>query len=411
MHENAISKTITYIVFLFSIGIIGLSIISVIFPALIISQTYPFSLDLDPFETSPWLSPILISTILLLSFGFLYQKEKLPSLITNKINFILNFEISKKIAILVGISIISIYIGLSIPELFIDEVKQWPDYLLLESALEIWPSTDHWSIYIKEQNTRYVRMLLLDFSQDLLQNIKILPFVASISVVIFTALITIQISKKRLAGIIAMIILLTSVTFTDFDTIAVYENFWVLFYLLSLYVVQKKWFFSPAFYILSFFTKAFVAPYFMMTLYYTFRSPISSKKKFGILISYLVIVILSISIIFLGDTVYPNVIEIDSSKFFTGIATLGLLLRYDYFLLLIILPVIVGLTILAKNSFKQSDSIIMLILGTMIAGPVLVMFTNFYEILPYRFVPLIVFFAISIGLFFTKMPKNNNLKN
>ena len=78
---------------------------------------------------------------------------------------------------------------------------------------------------------------------------------------------------------------------------------------------------------------------------------------------------------------------------------------------MIILPVIVGLTILAKNSFKQSDSIIMLILGTMIAGPTLVMFTNFYEILPYRFVPLIVFFAISIGLFFTKIPKNNNLKN
>ena len=40
-------------------------------------------------------------------------------------------------------------------------------------------------------------MLLLDFSQEYLQNIKILPFIASILVVVFTALITIQISKKK----------------------------------------------------------------------------------------------------------------------------------------------------------------------------------------------------------------------
>ena len=72
-------------------------------------------------------------------------------------------------------------------------------------------------------------MILLDFSQEFFENIKLLPFVASIFTVIFTALITIQISKKRLAGIIAMLVLLSSTTFTDFDTIAVYENFWVLF--------------------------------------------------------------------------------------------------------------------------------------------------------------------------------------
>ena len=37
-----------------------------------------------------------------------------------------------------------------------------------------------------------------------------------------------------------MIILLQSITFTDFDTVAVYENFWVLFYLISIYSIQKN---------------------------------------------------------------------------------------------------------------------------------------------------------------------------
>ena len=404
MHENAISKTITYIVFLFSIGIIGLSIISVIFPALIISQTYPFSLDLDPFETSPWLSPILISTILLLSFGFLYKKEKLPSLITNKINFILNFEISKKIAILVGISIISIYIGLSIPELFIDEVKQWPDYLLLESALEIWPSTDHWSIYIKEQNTRYVRMLLLDFSQDLLQNIKILPFVASISVVIFTALITIQISKKRLAGIIAMIILLTSVTFTDFDTIAVYENFWVLFYLISLYSINKRWWYaSPATFILSIFTKAFIATYFWMNFFYIYRADIKKKTKLFLFASYGIIIGITYWIFESGRSIiYDDIIRYDFNAFIDGFTGWGNSMQLDPFVLLFIIPLAIALFFKSKNGLKQADSILILLAGSILAGPLISLVTDFYFILPYRFIPFVVFMAIGVSILFSK---------
>ena len=238
------SKLVTYAVFLVTLGIVGISVISVIFPALIISSTYEFPNDLDPFETSPWTLPITISIISFLSMGFLYKNKKLPAIFSSGIKFILNFEISKKVAVIVGIIILGLYIGLSFDELFLNEVEQWPDYLILKEALDIFPSTDHSSIYVNEQNTRYVRMILLDFSQEFIQNIKFLPFVASILVVIFTALITIQISKKRFAGIIAMIILLQSITFTDFDTIAVYENFWVLFFLISLYTIQKKSWYS-----------------------------------------------------------------------------------------------------------------------------------------------------------------------
>ena len=63
---------------------------------------------------------------------------------------------------------------------------------------------------------------------------------------------------------------------------------------------------------------------------------------------------------------------------------------------------VVGLTVLAKNQMKESDSILFLIMGTLLAGPILIVFTNFYEILPYRFVPLIIFFSIGIGMFFSK---------
>ena len=376
--------------------------ISLIFPALFSSAFGKFSNNLLPYEVGILAFPVILSNIALLSFGFLYYRKKLPDSINNSIDRIRTFEISKKTSLVILLIIFSIYIGASTPELFFNESENWPDYVILDSALELWPDGKSDNVYVQEQNDRYVRMFLLDSSVKLFENIKVLPFFASILVILFTYLLTVQITQKRFAGIISILILIQSHTFLRFDTIAVYENFWVLFFLLSIYVVRKKWILSPIFYIIAFFTKAFVAPYFVMTLFFTFRSSISIKKKFAMLLSYLVIVGIAIAVIFAGDTIYPSVIQVDASKFFIGLATFGPLLRYDFLLLLTLPSVIIGLTILTKNNAPDVDSIIFLILGTLISGPILIMFTNFYEILPYRYIPLIVFFAIGIGIFFSK---------
>ena len=404
MNEQIVSKLVTYAVFLFTLGIIGISIISVILPALIISNTYEFPINLEPFETSPWLLPIILSNTFLISFGLLFYKKKLPSSINNAIQFVLNFEISKKIAIISGIIILTIYIGFSIPELSINEIDQWPDFLVLESALNIWPSTDHLSIYVKEQNTRYVRMALLDFSQDFFQNIKFLPFLASISVVILTALITIQIAKKRLAGLIAMLVLLQSKTFTDFDTVAVYENFWVLFHLLSLYSIQKKWWHSsPISFILSIFTKAFVVTYFWMNLFYIYRSEISKKTKFFLFGSYGVILGITYLIFENGRSIiYDDIVRFNFTAFLEGFTGWGNSMQLDPLVILCILPIIIGLFIKSLNGIKQSDSILIMLAGTILAGPLISLVTDFYFILPYRFIPFIVFVAIGIGIILSK---------
>ena len=404
MSETTISKSITYAVFLFSIGIIGISVISVIFPALIISQTYEFPLDLNPFEISPWALPIISTATSLFVFGFLHYKKKLPSSLSNGINFILNFEISRKISIILGLSILVIYIGFSIPELFIDESEQWPDFLVLEEALNIWPSTDHLSVYVKEQNTRYVRMILLDFSQEFFQNIKLLPFVASIFTIVFTALITIQISKKRLAGIIAMLVLLSSVTFTDFDTIAVYENFWVLFYLISLYSINKRWWHSsPINFILSIFSKAFIATYFWMNFFYIYRATIPTKTKLFLFGSYGIILGITYWIFENGRSIiYDDIIRYDFNAFLDGFTGWGNSLQLDPVALLLILPLTVMLFFKSRNGLKQADSILILLAGSILAGPLISFVTDFYFILPYRFIPFIIFMSIGVGLLFSK---------
>ena len=404
MSEQNLSKSITYLVFLTTLAIVGFSVFSVIFPAFIISTTYDYPLDIEPFEVSIWVIPVILSVTSILILGYLYRTKNLPGNVYSGIKFVLNFEISKKVSIISAIIILGVYIGLSSGELLIDEKNQWPDYYILEEALEIWPSTDHWSVYIKEQNTRYVRMLLLDFSQDIFQNIKILPFISSILVVIFTGLVTIQISKKRFAGIISMLILLQSVTFVDFDTIAVYENFWVLFYLISIYSIQKKWWpISSLSFILGVFTKAFIMTYFWMNIFYIYRADIPKKTKYYLFGTYGFVIAITYWIFESGKSIiYDDIVRYDFDAFLDGFTGWGNNMQLDPLAILCIIPLTVGLFLKSLKGIKQADSILILIMGTILAGPLISLVTDFYFILPYRFIPFIVALAIGIGVFLSR---------
>jgi hypothetical protein len=390
------SQKASYAVFFCTLVVVLLTLTPVIFPALYSSSFGMFTENLNPFELGYQSTFLIVSNVVILGFGIAYYKKKIPSLVHDVVDKIRTFEIPKRVTIIALAVILGVYIGLSAPELSLDEGADWADYdAVLLPALEIWPFGQADDIYVQEQNDRYVRMFLLDVSLDIFQNIKLLPFIASILVVVFTYLVTVQFCQKRFAGIIAVIVLLQSYTFLKFDTVAVYENFWVLFFLISLYMIEKKWFLSPVFYILAFYTKAYVAPFFLMTLFTTYRSQISRRTKAAILISYVVTVSAAIALVFFGGTVYPDVIDVNYSKFILG-------LRFDLFFIMLLLPVTVGLMFLSKNKLKHADSILILIFGTIIASPILVAFTYHYEILPYRFIPLLVFFSIGVGMFFSK---------
>ena len=409
MLSDFTSNRIVIPIFIATIIIILLLYTPIVFPALFSSIVGSYSDTINnPFEFGHQTSILIISNIIILGFGFAYYKKKLPNQLQDIIERIRSFEISKKNTLVIFIIIMGIYIGFSSPELFLNEKLQFDDYIILEEALELWPDGESDNPYIQEQNDRYVRMFLLDISLDIFQNIKFLPFIASIMVASFTYLLTTQICQKRFAGIISMIVLLQSNIFLKYDTVAVYENFWVLFYLISLYVIKRGWFLSPIFYVLAVFTKAYVAPFFIMTLFTTYRSKISTRIKLTILLSYVIIVLVVIVSIFAGETLYPQVFEMDPSRFLLGFAATAFQFRSDLFILVLLLPISIGLFVLARNRFQEADSVLFLIFGTIIAGPILVMVTYFYEILPYRLVPLIVFLAIGIGLFFAKKTKHNS---
>tara|TARA_B000000460_G_scaffold57386_1_gene38253 strand:- start:538 stop:1770 length:1233 start_codon:yes stop_codon:yes gene_type:complete len=404
------SKILYHLVFFTTLSIVVFSLFAIIFPSFLMTTFYPYTTNLQPFESSVWLVPIVSSNSILLVIGFAYYRKRLPLQIYKGIEFVLNFEISKKTALLTGIIILVFYIGFSLPELAIDEATQWDDYHLLKSGLDIWPSTEdgiiQYSPYSNEGYSEYerpIRMLLLDTSLDIFQNVKILPFVASILLVVVTFFLTYQITQKRFAGIISMVILLQSHTFLHFDTIATYENFWVLFYVVSLYAINRKWQYSSMSFLLSIFTKAFIWVFFLPSLYYICRASISTRKKLYTLASYAASLIVILLVLSFGESIYFDIINFSPSEFFLAFNALGFALRYDLIIVLSLLPLTLGLFFkFRKENSKKADSILVLILTALLAGPVVSMLTDFYSVMPYRFLPLIVFVAVGIGVLLSR---------
>jgi len=403
------TKVLFHLAFFVTLSIVIFSLFAIIFPGFLLVAFSSYPTNFEPLESSVWLVPIVSSNSILLIIGFAYYRKKLPLQIHKGIEFILNFEISKKTALLAGVIILVVYIGFSLPELAIDEATQWDDWNRVQKALEIWPSTDHEDVVVNEYSSRYVKMFLLEASLVIFQNVKVLIFVASILLAVVTFLLTQQITQKRFAGIISMVILLQSHTFLHFDTIASYDNFWILFYVASLYMINKKWQYSSPLFLLSIFSKVFSGIFFLSSIYYICRTSISKRKKLYALASYvvsLIIILVILTSINIGfEEGYGSNYSLEPSEFILAFNAMGLALRYDLVIVLSLLPLTLGLFFkFRKENSEKADTIFVLILTALLAGPILAMLTAFQPvpILPHRFLPLIVFVAIGIGVLLSK---------
>ena len=402
------SSIVSYALFVFALVIVLINIISLFFPSLIITLVDDSVIDAKPFELGTWAFPVLGANIGILIFGILYYSKKFPGFVKNSINFIRNFEVSRNVAIIVMVGIVFGYIGSAIQELSVDEGKTFGDFEHVKEAVENWPFGPVVGAERPDESLfhLHVKNFLLKSSQFLFQNYRVMPLIVSISLLLLTYFFTAELTKKRFAGIIATIILLQSNTFQAFDTIATYEISWVLFYLLSLYLIIKKWFLSPISYVASIFSKPLTAAYYPMTIFFLCLIDIPRRKKFYLLLSYGIIAIAAI-IGFMGFGVDPDVgitaenLTFDYIEFWSGFTIWSFQLRYNSLFLLFILPLIVALFLTSRNGLPQADAVLILIVGAIIAMPILVAMTD-YNIHPYRYVALLNFFAIGVGILLSK---------
>ena len=134
----------------------------------------------------------------------------------------------------------------------------------------------------------------------------------------------------------------------------------------------------------------------------TLLSDIPKQKKIFVIVTHVIVLIVTMIIFQFSNSIYGNVIDINTSEFVTGFSTLAFNLRFDIFLLLFLLPVSMGLFLKARNGCKSSISLMILMCGTILVTPILEMITNFYFVYPYRYVPLVIFFAISASSLLSK---------
>jgi len=393
------SKTVMIIVYAFVLAIAILSTLSVIFPALFGYLVLELETEIDPFELGIWAIPVIIANLVVFIFGFLYYKKVLPNFVRNGLQFLVNFDISAKITVITLVAILGIYIGFTVEELFLNEQDQWADYVRIQMVLEGWPFSDSGEAPAK---ILYVKNFLLKTSEVLFQNTKIVPFIGTITLLLVTYFFTAQLTKKKFPGIIAVLITLSGFSFLRYDTLASYSNFWTLFFILSLYLMNtKRWIFSPISFFSSVLSKALTAAFLPLTFFFIYNSEMKQKKKIRLAALYIIITMILMGALFYGvepggSVNIEGIQTFDFTDFLIGFSAWAYQLRFDYLLLMFYLPLTVGLILVSRSGIRNADSVLVLMAGTLFAAPLLSGFTGF-NIFPYRYLPFAIFFAIGVG--------------
>jgi len=387
------SKILPWAVFIPTLVVVLISITSLVFPALLVRASSPFHSDvlgtevIDPFTTGFLAAPLIGINLVVLGIGIAYYKGKTRDLVKK----ITTFEISKKQAIIGIIIILVIFCAVTAGTLAKEET--WQDYSAVKKRLATWSISDFGHSF-----EPHVKYLLLSASTHIFGNIRIIPFITSMALLLLTYFFTVNITQKKFAGIVSMALVLQSDIFVSYSTTASYDNSWIILYLFSLYLVQKFWQPSPVSFLVSIFSKALTVAFLPMSLYFIARSSLPKRSKIYSLASYGVVIMILVAAFAVfrkilpgGDTGFNGV------EFWQGFASMVMQLRFDYVILIFLLPVTVLLFFASRREILHADSILIMILGMLLTSPFLVAITNQTN-QPYRFVSLTVFFAIGVGV-------------
>lgn len=413
--NNGISRTsiLSYVIFGFSISLVLLLCVSIIFPALIESTTsefkeFPFyTQQVEPFEVGALAIPFVIINLIILFIGIMYYKKYFS------LNRISNFDISKKIATISIIIILSAYIIASVPEFETNEETKFDDYIEMEKRLNEAIRDNRFTVEdaingnqnysVGEPHVKYTLLLI---SEKLFGEFRAIALIASAGLLLATYLIVNEITKKRIPGIFALVLVLQSNIFLNYDTSATYSNFWILFYILSLYLIIKKWQISPIVFLFSIFSKALSVIFLPFTIFFVLNST-KGKKRMYLGIFYGVLIIGGLFTATNSKILFDDTITYLPENFLKGFESFSYQLRFDPIILIFLLPLTIMLFLKSLKGFHHANSVQILISGFLLIPPLLITFTQQTNE-PYRLIPLVVFFAIGVGTMFGKIRQDES---
>ena len=396
-------QKVSKIIFLICITISLISFLSLIFPAFLIELSINNSIldesnrTVNVYELGIWALPIIFGNMVFFGLFTMYKLKKFPYKFNKIIYKISLFDISKKTCIIVLLVLFSIYFIFSFDE-FQREEFEFGDYVGVVKDAKEWEFKGN-SIISPE-----IRYLFLHISIELFDNIRILPFIASISLLLITFFLTLELTKKRISGVISFAILLQSNLFLMFDTTSSYENFWTAFYFLSLYLIFKKPVGSHIAFILGMLTKPLVLTLLPINLFAIFTSELKKSRKIILWITYSIIILVVLIAFFTNNITHvtfgESEVGFNFNKLISSMNEFGNSLRFDGLILILFIPTIIILFTKKGNISKSINLIFLGIVFSILSQPL--MFSMIEMTLqPYRFIPVIVFCAISVGMIFS----------
>lgn len=385
-------------VFFFAVVVTGISMISVVFPAAMTSTGQAPVPGLEYtgpgiYEFGPLAAPVLGGGAAIIGVGFMQYMGMLPPRVTRAVSAPFRFEVSRRVSYVVLAAMIAPYAALSYGELYEDE--EWEDYAGILARMETW--TPESAFMSAEPHVKYA---FIYASMGMFGNYAVLPFVSSIVLVLLVFETARLISGKRFAALVSAAVLMQSGIFLTYDTSVTYDSFWALLYITSVYLVLRAWQATPAFYLLSIPAKALTVAFLPMSVYFILRSGLPARRRIIMAAgTAMVLVVIASAFVMQGgstDLITGRQEAFSASEFWEGFTSFGYQMRFDGLVLVLLMPLLVGLTAASRLGVRHADSIMVMISGMLLIAPFLTGFSDQTN-QPYRFLPLIAFVAIGVG--------------
>lgn len=313
-------------------------------------------------------------------------------------------DIENRFSFLIVIGILIAYTSLSVGELFVDECSGFGDCYDFDrrmARLSIWNYG-----WIISDYRHLVHMGLIELSDVLFHNYKVLSLASSVLLLVFTFALTQKLTGNNIGGIISMVVLIQSSIFYNYDTSLVYPSFWALLFIFCIYITTtNRWYLYPIPFLISVPAKALTALFLPALFFFMW---FYNKKASMIFPATLI----PIALVVINELQSPNIGGVFLFDRFVLMDFLGGFVSWmwqgfanDQSTLLLL--VIFGfLMFFNRKTIPHANAILSLIIGIVLTSPVLTGFTT-YSIWPYRMVPLVAVIGVCVGLVIANYEKIN----
>ena len=311
-----------------------------------------------------------------------------------------SFDLTQKSTVLILIGILFFYICFTFNELFVAECSGLSDCFDFDrrmARLAVWDIN-----WLHDDFRHSLHFGLLKFSEQLFGNAKVLVLVSSCILLLLTYLLSFNLTGKRIAGITALLVVLSSSIFRNYDTSVTYPSFWATILIFSFYLItirERISLTTPFAYLTTIPAKSLTIFYFPALIGFILLSDSQTKKtKVKILVTFLFLFIAVIGLGFYYGRITLSIFTEFRLMDFVGGFVSWMWKGFAGDQITLLLLFVSGFTVYSNRKvIRNSKPALIVLLAMVLTSPVLIGLTT-YDVWPYRQLPLVVFVGVLTGM-------------